>query len=71
VLIIKMKKPCYLLKNYLSLLSPRKQYGKVMKKIMIVIAAVVLVIAFASSCKSTKKCAAYGEAQRYQKETRY
>jgi len=53
------------------LLSPRKQYGKIMKKILIVIAALVLVVVFASSCKSTKKCAAYGEAQRYQKETRY
>ncbi len=53
------------------MLSPRKQYGKIMKKILIVIAALVLVVVFASSCKSTKKCAAYGEAQRYQKETRY
>jgi hypothetical protein len=66
-----MKKSCYLLKNYLSLFMLKKQYGKVMKKILTVIAAVVLLIAFASSCKSTKKCAAYGEAQRYQKETRY
>jgi len=66
-----VKKSCYLLKNYLSLFMPKKQYGKVMKKILTIIAAVVLLIAFASSCKSTKKCAAYGEAQRYQKETRY
>jgi uncharacterized protein YxeA len=42
-----------------------------MKKIMIIIATLVLIVAFASSCKSTKKCAAYGEAQRYQKEVRY
>ena len=71
MLIINTKKSCYLVKNYLSLLSPRKQYGKVMKKIMIVIVAVLLVVAFASSCKSSKKCAAYGEAQQYQKESRY
>jgi len=71
MLIINTKKSCYLVKNCLSLFSPRKQYGKVMKKIMIVIVAVLLVIAFASSCKSSKKCAAYGEAQRYQKESRY
>ena len=42
-----------------------------MKKILIVISAVILVLAFASSCKSSKKCAAYGENQKYQKETKY
>ena len=42
-----------------------------MKKVLIVISALVLVIAFATSCKSSSKCAAYGEAYKYQKEVKY
>jgi len=42
-----------------------------MKKVIILISAVVLIIAFASSCKSSNKCAAYGENHKYQKESKY
>ena len=42
-----------------------------MKKILIAISAVLLIIVFASSCKSSSKCAAYGETHKYQKENKY
>lgn len=42
-----------------------------MKKIIILISAVALMAVFASSCKSSNKCAAYGENHKYQKESKY
>lgn len=42
-----------------------------MKKVIILISAIALVVALASSCKSSNKCAAYGENHKYQKESRY
>ena len=42
-----------------------------MKKIIILISAVALLAVFASSCKSSSKCAAYGESHKYQKESKY
>lgn len=42
-----------------------------MKKILILISMVALIALFASSCKSSSKCAAYGESYKYQKEVKY
>lgn len=42
-----------------------------MKKILVLISAIAMIIVFASSCTSSSKCAAYGESQKYQKESRY
>ena len=42
-----------------------------MKKLIVLISAVVFVIALATSCTSSSKCAAYGEAHKYQKESKY
>ncbi len=42
-----------------------------MKKVLIVISALVLLVVFASSCASSSKCAAYGETHKYQKEVKY
>jgi|TARA_B100002003_G_scaffold229680_1_gene239200 hypothetical protein len=42
-----------------------------MKKIIILISAVALLAVFAISCKSSNKCAAYGENHKYQKESKY
>ncbi len=42
-----------------------------MKKIVIVISVVVFVVMTLSSCKSSNKCAAYGESYKYQKEIKY
>jgi len=42
-----------------------------MKKIIILISAVTLLVVFATSCKSSNKCAAYGETQKFQKESKY
>lgn len=42
-----------------------------MKKIFVLISAVAFLIVLASSCTSSSKCAAYGESQKYQKESRY
>lgn len=42
-----------------------------MKKIAIVLLAVLFTGIIMSSCKSTTACAAYGETNKYQIETRY
>lgn len=42
-----------------------------MKKLTIALVAIFILALAASSCKSTKKCAAYGEHYRYQKEIKY
>jgi len=42
-----------------------------MKKLIILISAIVVLIAFATSCTSSSKCAAYGETHKYQKESKY
>lgn len=42
-----------------------------MKKALILFAATVMLAIFASSCKSSQKCPAYGEHQKYQIEQRY
>ncbi len=42
-----------------------------MKKIAIVLLAVLFTGILMSSCKSTAPCAAYGETNKYQIETRY
>jgi hypothetical protein len=44
---------------------------KNMKKVLIVASAIVLIVVFASSCRSNEKCAAYGESYKYQKEQNY
>jgi len=41
-----------------------------MKKTFAIIAFAFLLGLVVSSCKSSSKCAAYGEAQKYQRETR-
>jgi hypothetical protein len=42
-----------------------------MKKIVIIILAVVTIGIFISSCKSSESCPAYGEAKKFQIEQRY
>jgi hypothetical protein len=42
-----------------------------MKKLLILVSATVLLFAFATSCTSSSKCAAYGETHKYQKESKY
>jgi hypothetical protein len=42
-----------------------------MKKIAVLILFVFAVSLAATSCKSTSKCAAYGESHKFQRETRY
>jgi hypothetical protein len=44
---------------------------KNMKKVLIVASAIVLLVIFASACRSNEKCAAYGESYKYQKEQNY
>jgi len=45
--------------------------SKGMKKIIVLISTIILIAIFASACKSSSKCAAYGETQKFQKESRY
>ncbi|MDA3943589.1 MAG: hypothetical protein PF694_08640 [Bacteroidetes bacterium] len=42
-----------------------------MKKIAVVFTFVFMLALLASSCKSSSKCAAYGESHKFQRETRY
>jgi len=42
-----------------------------MKKAAIIFSAVILIALALSSCKATKKCPAYGEHYKYQKNQRY
>jgi hypothetical protein len=42
-----------------------------MKKIAVFVIMVFAVSILATSCKSTSKCAAYGESHKFQRETRY
>ncbi len=42
-----------------------------MKKTVAILAIAFLLGFVVSSCKSSSKCAAYGETQKYQRETRY
>ncbi len=42
-----------------------------MKKILVFTASLLLVVLMFASCKSSSKCAAYGETQKFQKEVRY
>ena len=42
-----------------------------MKKLLVAISLVLMVVFLASSCQSSNKCAAYGEAYKYQKEVKY
>jgi hypothetical protein len=42
-----------------------------MKKISVLLIAVAAIGIMMMSCKSTAKCAAYGETQKFQRETRY
>jgi hypothetical protein len=42
-----------------------------MKKITVFIVAVAAIGLLMMSCKSSAKCAAYGETQKFQRETRY
>ncbi len=42
-----------------------------MKKILSLIFALTILVVFASSCTSSSKCAAYGETDKYQKESKY
>jgi hypothetical protein len=42
-----------------------------MKKILILFFAFAMIVALASSCTSSSKCAAYGETHKYQKEAKY
>jgi len=42
-----------------------------MKKIVIILSALVFLAMLATSCSSTSKCAAYNNVQKYQKEVKY
>jgi hypothetical protein len=42
-----------------------------MKKILFILLAAFISGMVLSSCKSSSSCAAYGETQKYQRETRY
>lgn len=42
-----------------------------MKKVLIILAAVVITALAVSSCKSSQDCPAYGETHRYQIEQKY
>ncbi|MDP3462940.1 MAG: hypothetical protein Q8S18_09150 [Bacteroidales bacterium] len=42
-----------------------------MKKIVVILSIVFLAGLAITSCKSSSKCAAYGETHKFQKETRY
>ena len=42
-----------------------------MKKIALILAAALVIGIGLSACKTTTSCPAYGEAHKYQKETRY
>lgn len=42
-----------------------------MKKLVVFIAALILLAIVASSCRSSVDCPAYGEVQKYQVEQRY
>jgi len=42
-----------------------------MKKVSIILAALLITAIFATSCKTTQKCPAYGEHGKYQKEKAY
>ncbi len=42
-----------------------------MKKIVIILSALIFLAMLATSCSSTSKCAAYNNVQKYQKEVKY
>jgi len=42
-----------------------------MKKIALFITFVFMIALLATSCKSSSKCAAYGESHKFQRETKY
>jgi PBP1b-binding outer membrane lipoprotein LpoB len=42
-----------------------------MKKIIILLSAIVFLAVMATSCSSTSKCAAYNNVQKYQKDVKY
>jgi PBP1b-binding outer membrane lipoprotein LpoB len=42
-----------------------------MKKLAIILSALLLMALLASSCSSTSKCAAYSNIEKYQKEVKY
>lgn len=42
-----------------------------MKKVFSFLAVAFIVALLASSCKSSQKCAAYGETHKFQKEVKY
>ncbi len=42
-----------------------------MKKIAIIISALLFIAMLATSCKSTSGCAAYNNVKKYQKEVKY
>jgi hypothetical protein len=44
---------------------------KIMKKVLFILATAFIFGLFLASCKTHVKCAAYGEAHKYQRETRY
>ncbi len=42
-----------------------------MKKIVIILSALIFLAVMATSCTTTSKCAAYNNVQKYQKEVKY
>lgn len=44
---------------------------KIIKKVLILASAVIFLIVLTTSCGSNERCAAYGEAYKYQKEMNY
>lgn len=42
-----------------------------MKKIVIILSAIIFLAVMATSCSSTRKCAAYNNVQQYQKDVKY
>ncbi len=42
-----------------------------MKKALVIFASALFLALLAGACKSSSKCAAYGEVHKYQKEVKY
>ncbi|HMM12788.1 MAG TPA: hypothetical protein PKE03_11900 [Bacteroidales bacterium] len=42
-----------------------------MKKALVIFAAAMFLVLAAGACKSSSKCAAYGEVHKFQKEVKY
>lgn len=42
-----------------------------MKKIAIILSALIFIALLATSCSTTSNCAAYGNVHKYQKEVKY